>query len=494
MKQVKTLTVVGSGTAGLIAALILKTRTNIKIKIIHSSNEEIIGVGEGSTEHFLDFMLFLGIKPSEIIKECGATLKKGLMFQDWIKDTKYLQSPINPFAHQYGQYFPAYAREISLNSNNLYPISIDKNLVEKESIDIDLYSPVNQYHFDTFKLNEFLKKIAIKNNIEIIDDKIIDIKLDNNGYIDNIIGQNQKYQSDFYIDATGFKRVLMSQLGAKWISSNKYLKLNSAITFPTKDEDNYNYWTLAKAMSAGWRFKIPVWGRHGNGYIYDNNFINAEEAKLEVEKELGHEVEIGKTFTFDPGALENVWIKNCVAIGLSGSFFEPIEASSIGLSIQQSFLLMHRIQNYDDKIIKSYNNSFSAIINNIRDFIVLHYLTKRNDTDFWKNILNTEIPESLKHNLEKWKTKMPISEDFEIYPSTYLLFREPNFILVLAGLGLFDKKSILKEYNALPDNLKKYSENLIKEQLDSDKKTEKINHKELLAIIRNSNKEKNERA
>jgi hypothetical protein len=89
---------------------------------------------------------------------------------------------------------------------------------------------------------------------------------------------------------------------------------------------------------------------------------------------------------------------------------------------------------------------------------------------------------------------MPISEDFEIYPSTYLLFREPNFILVLAGLGLFDKKSILKEYNTLPDNLKKYSESLIKEQIDYDKKTEKINHKKLLAIIRNSNKEKNERA
>jgi hypothetical protein len=94
------------------------------------------------------------------------------------------------------------------------------------------------------------------------------------GNIDKLIGTNLTYKSDFYIDATGFNRILMTKLNVKWKSFNKYLKLNSAITFPTADENNYNYWTLAKAMNSGWRFKIPTWGRHGNGYIYDNNFIN----------------------------------------------------------------------------------------------------------------------------------------------------------------------------------------------------------------------------
>ena len=488
MKNVKSISVVGAGTAGLIAALILKERSSLKVNLIYSSNIEIIGVGEGSTEHFAIFMDFLGIKPSEIIKECDATFKKGVMFDGWKKNNKYLHSPFFPFSKTFGQYSSVYAKQISENSNYRYSKNIEKNLIVEEILNIDTNKnfSINQYHFNTFKLNEFLKNLAIKKGIEIFDDKIVEVILDNNGYIENLIGEKINYKSDFYIDATGFKRILMNKLDCKWKSFNNYLKLNSAITFQTPDEENYNAWTLAKAMDSGWRFKIPVWGRHGNGYIYDNNFITADKAKLEVEKDLGYEIEIGKTFNFDPGTLEDVWIKNCVAIGLSGSFFEPMEATSIGLSIQQSFLLMHRIANYDEKVIKEYNISFNSIIENIRDFIVLHYLTKRNDTDFWKNILKTKIPESLEYNLEKWKTKLPIHEDFKNI-STYSMFFSSNFILVMAGLDLFDKKEILKEYNFLSNNLKNIDNLEINGQLEIDNTYRTLTHKKMIELIRNSN-------
>jgi tryptophan halogenase len=486
MKQVKSLTVVGGGTAGLISALILKERSNIDVTLVYSSNIGIVGVGEGSTEHFSDFMKFVGIKPSDIIKECDATFKIGVMFDNWLKNQKYLHTVQTPYNTRLGQYSSFYAKQIVDNSNFIYSSFIEKNLIQKNAIDVDTNPPTNQYHFNTFKLNEFLKMLSIKKGIKVFDDDILDVKLDENGFIDFVIGQKRKYKSDFYIDATGFKRILMNKLNVRWKSFNKYLKLNSAITFATEDEDNYNYWTLAKAMSAGWRFKIPTYGRHGNGYIYDNNFISFDNAKLEIEKEIGHEVEIGKTFDFDPGALENVWSKNCVAIGLSGCFFEPLEATSIGLTIQQSFLLMHRIQNYDNNVIKNYNDSFNSIVENIRDFIVLHYLTKRNDTEFWKNILNTEIPESLKYNLEKWKTKIPISEDFK-NSSTYLMFTETNFIVVMAGLKLFNKDAISKEYKFLSNNLKNYTDSLIQNTKNLDTKTETFNHKEVIDIIRTSN-------
>lgn len=485
MKQVKSLTVIGGGTAGLIAALILKQRSSLDVNLIYSSNIGIIGVGEGSTEHFSEFMSFIEIKPSEIIKECDATFKIGVMFDDWIKNKKYIHTVLTPYSKKFGDYSHIYAKEISDGSNYFYPFFINDSMIPQNTINVDLNPPTNQYHFNTFKLNDFLKKIAIKKNIKIFDDEIIDVILDQNGFIDEVIGKKTKYKSDFYIDATGFKRILMNKLNAKWISFNKYLKLNSAITFPTTDENNYNYWTLAKAMNSGWRFKIPTWGRHGNGYIYDNNFITADEAKLEVEKELGYEIEIGKTFSFDPGSLENVWIKNCVAIGLSGSFFEPLEATSIGLTIQQSFLLMHRIQNYDENVIKDYNKSFYSIIENIRDFIFLHYLTKRNDTDFWKNILNLNIPESLQNNLEKWKTKLPIHEDF-INSSSFSMFSESNFIVVLAGLNLFDTKAISKEYDFLSNNLKKYSANLIEDIKILNSKEYLLTHKEIIKEIRES--------
>jgi len=485
MKQVKSLTVVGGGTAGLISALILKVRSSLDVELIYSSNIGIVGVGEGSTEHFSDFMNFVGIKPSEIIKECNATFKIGVMFDNWILNKNYLHSIVRPYSTTLDQYSNVYAKKIIDDSSFLYPKSIFHNLVlEKSVFDIDNNPPVNQYHFDTFKLNDFLIKIAKDKGIKIIEDDIVDIILDDDGSIDKVIGQKNTYKSDFYIDATGFKRILMNKLNVKWISFSKYLKLNSAITFPTLDESNYNYWTLAKAMDAGWRFKIPVWGRHGNGYIYDKNFITPEEAKLEIEKDLGYEIEIKKSFSFDPGALENVWTKNCVAIGLSGSFFEPLEATSIGLTIQQSFLLMHRIQNYDQKVIEEYNKSFLSIINNIRDFIFLHYMGKRKNTDFWKNILKVEVPDSLSYNLEKWKTKIPISEDFK-NESSFIMFGPQNFILIMSALNLFNKKAISKEYNFISNNLKNFTNNLIKDIQKNEEIDRVITHKQALEIIRN---------
>jgi len=486
MKQVKSLTVVGGGTAGLISALILKERSGIDVNLIYSSNIGIVGVGEGSTEHFSEFMSFVGIKPSEIIKECDATFKIGVMFDNWIKDYKYLHTVGNSFSQKFGQYHGLYAKEIADGSNYLYTNNIEKNIIQTSSVNVDIDPPTNQYNFNTFKLNEFLKKLSINKGINVIDDDIVDVELDKNGYIYQIIGKKQNYQSDFYIDATGFKRLLMSKLDVKWTSFKKYLKLDSAITFPTGDEDNYNYWTLAKAMDSGWRFKIPTWGRHGNGYIYDSNFITADNAKKEIEKEFGHDIEIGKSFSFDPGALENVWTKNCVAIGLSACFFEPLEATSIGLSIQQSFLLMHRIANYDEKVINEYNNSFDSMTKNIRDFIVLHYLTKRTDTDFWKNILETEIPESLKYNLEKWQNKIPIKEDFK-NDSEYCLFGAANFIVVMAKLNLFNKDAITKEYNFLNNGLRNFSVNTINQISYSENIQKYINHKKMIEIIREIN-------
>jgi hypothetical protein len=485
MKNVKSLTVVGGGTAGLISALILKERGNLDVSLVYSSNIGIVGVGEGSTEHFKSFIDFVGISASEIVKECDATFKIGIMFDDWIKDKQYLHTVLSGYDFKIGQLHAIYAKQISENSN-LYPESIAKNLVSSAAININQTPETNQYHFNTYKLNDFLKRKAVERGIKVFDDDIQQIQLDENGFIDFILGEKLKYKSDFYIDATGFKRILMNKLNVRWKSFNKYLKLNSAITFPTADEDNYNFWTLAKAMNAGWRFKIPVWGRHGNGYIYDDNFITADEAKLEVEKELGHEIEIGKTFKFDPGALETVWNKNCVAMGLSGCFFEPLEATSIGLTIQQSFLLMHKIQNYDEIVIKDYNNSFESITENIRDFIVLHYLTKRNDTEFWKNILNTEIPESLKYNLEKWKTKLPIYEDFA-KDSNYTMFSSHNFIVVMSGLGLFDKDAILQEYNFLSNPVKNQITEVANSVFFQENAKKLLEHKKIIQIIRDIN-------
>jgi flavin-dependent dehydrogenase len=482
MKQVNTITVVGGGTAGLITAIILKKRLNLNINLIYSKNIGIVGVGEGSTEHFRDFMEFVGIDQYELIKECDATYKCGIMFEGWgSKD--YLHSVNEPFNQKYSQYNFVYAKQIAENSNYLnYKMYWDSELNSWFLNRRDEF-PSNQFHFNTHKLNNFLTKIAEGLGICVHEDDISEVNLNETGEISSVRGSKQDYKSDFYIDATGFKRVLMSKLGAKWQSYSKYLKMNSAITFQTEDEQNYNYWTLSKAMDSGWLFRIPVWGRYGNGYIFDNNFLTPDQAKAEVEKLFGKTIEIGKSFNFDPGALDRVWIKNCCAVGLSSSFVEPLEATSIGTSIQQAFLLMHRILNYDNATIDNYNKSFNEIMGNIRDFICLHYVTDKQDTEFWKYIKTVEVPDSLKDLLSNWKYRLPIKEDFSNI-TDYRLFDADNFTLVLDGLNLINRGAIKSEYLSHQKSVQDLADSIINDRLNFENSIEKISHKHLIEKIR----------
>jgi tryptophan halogenase len=473
--------VVGGGTAGLVSALILKRKLDIQVDLVHSPNIGIIGVGEGSTEHFSNFMEFMGIDSDTIIKRCGATFKSGIMFEGW-SEKPYLHSITQEFTPKVGQYFPVIAEAIIQN------VEITSKHTWKNNINEIFTNPTPrppffQYHFDTFKLNEFLTELAKEMHINIYEDDIKDIILKSNGDIDYIVGEKQNYDYNFYIDSTGFKRILMNKLGAEWVSFGKYLKMKAAITFPSPAEDEYNLWTLAKAMDYGWMFRLPVQERYGNGYIYDSDYITEDQAKIEVEKYFGREIEIGRTFKFDPGCVDRFWIKNCVAVGLSGSFFEPLEATSIGTTIQQTFLLMHRLINYDDSSINYYNKSMNSVVENIRDFLILHYLTNKNNTKFWEDVSKIEIPESLNNKIKLWKNHLPIHEDF-IGASEYNLFWPENFLFVMNGLNMFNKNSIEKEFYALNESIVKYSKHVLKNIASNDNSMRVIGHKNLISIIK----------
>ena len=481
MRNVKRLLVVGGGTAGLVSAIILKRKLDIDIDVVYSKNIGIIGVGEGSTEHWKEFMDVAGIDQYTLIKECDATFKSGIMFENW-GDKTYFHNVIEPFSKTSGQYQCVYGKQISengpVNARGVWNSEISDWFVNKP----DEYHAF-QFHFNTNKLNDFLLRLAESFGINLIEDDISDVVLDDDGYIKNLIGTKQQYPYYYYIDRTCFKRLLMNKLGAKWQSYGKYLKMKSAITFQTGDEDNYNYWTLARAMDYGWLFKIPVWGRHGNGYIFDSDYITAEQAQAEVEQLLGKKIEVGRQFKFDPGALDRPWIKNCCAIGLSGSFVEPLEATSIGTSIQQSFLLVHRLVNYTDQSVEQYNKSVNDIMENIRDFIILHYITNKTNTQFWKDVANTELPESLYTKLMQWKHRLPIREDFSGL-SDYILFKASNFIVVMEGLDLFDRESIRKEFESHHQLARVYADQAIEKYHEYENSVVPVKHKKFIQIIR----------
>lgn len=485
IKTPTSIAVVGGGTAGFVSALILKKKfPSLKISIIRSTKIGIIGVGEGSTEHWKTFLNFLEIDHKEIIRECDATLKCGIMFSNWT-DQDYLHSIQVEYNQKFDQYSHVYANLIG-KGNNSQALSTGlcwKNQVNRWFIDNPDQSPTAQFHFNTGRLNSWLTNLAGKYEIEIYDDEILDFEITEDGDIGTLYGNKQKYSYDFYIDSTGFKKLLISKLGAKWQSYSKYLKMKSAIVFPTGDEENYNMYTLAKAMDYGWMFRIPVWGRYGNGYIYDSNYIDENQAKLEAEKYLGYEVQVAKKIDFDPGALDRVWINNCVAIGLAASFVEPLEASSIGTSIQQSFLLMYRLINYDQKVIDSYNKDCNSILENIRDFVALHYYTNKDSSKFWKDLKSNPVPDKLQERLELWKHRLPVSEDFNS-DSRYILFSEDHHIMVLHGIDHFNNESIRKEFEMQDITLKIESDKIISKNKLQHDTVARMSHKEFIRYFR----------
>jgi tryptophan halogenase len=225
-----------------------------------------------------------------------------------------------------------------------------------------------------------------------------------------------------------------------------------------------------------------VYGRWGNGYVFNNNYINKDQAKREVEKKLGYEIEIARNIQFDPGKLDKSWIGNCCAIGLSSNFVEPLEATSIGTAIAQAFLLKDYIFNYKQEDVNDYNHKLNLIMENVRDFIALHYMIDKEDTPFWKDNKNNPMPDTLIYNLKKWKDKLPKTEDFK--STEYLLFKEQNFTSVLHGLGFYKgNENIDKEFDSFPKDLRDRIKEILNQYDIGFDATPKVPHKKFLKSL-----------
>ena len=187
--------------------------------------------------------------------------------------------------------------------------------------------------------------ICKERGIGIIDDNLIQIKYHRNGNISCVISDTNKYYADFFIDCSGFKRFLTKDI--PWVSYRDYLPLNAAIAFSTDEMEDYNTYTKSTRRKFGWSWTIPTQNRTGNGYVFSDKFVEEEKVYEEMEDVYNHKLQNVKSFKFDPGRLESAWNKNCYAVGLSQSFVEPLEATSIGSVVQQMFCFIHYLPSYD---------------------------------------------------------------------------------------------------------------------------------------------------
>lgn len=445
MKQKSKIIIVGGGTAGLVSALLIKRRfQNVNIEIVKSQKIGIIGVGEGSTENFTDFVRSCNLNENELINRSDATIKGGILFLNWYKDMYFYNVDKRFTDIKIGQYNGGYSYNYAYDLPHFDTTTryLAQNLINPNV-------KVNQYHFNTFKLNEYLIEVCKNRNIKITDDEIVDVSVDDDG-ISKLKGEKDEYVADFYIDSTGFKKILISKLGAKWQSYGKYLKMNQAIAFPTEDTDAYNTYSLARAMKYGWMWRTPTNGRWGNGYIFNNTYIDSKQAQEEIEGVFGRPVNIFKDIKFDPGSLDKVWIKNCLAIGLSANFLEPLHATSIGSVISQVMLFTYYYFNYNQKTIDNFNDKANKNMIMMRDFICLHYNVKKYDSQFWIDLHNIELPDTLKDKLNIWQDRFPIADDFS--DNDYSLFYDQHWSNVLSAMEIPNRDTIRQELESMNKN------------------------------------------
>ncbi len=459
--------IVGGGTAGWLAATILANQNALykedkkkllDVTVIESSKIPIIGAGEGSTGLFTEFVTsrFSALKRTELdfFKNSKVLPKYGIKFKNWAgKDTQFL-SPIQPSQtaeYSYDSDFLSCALEGDYADASLSGFLMNRNLSDFH-IDNKRNMKVHGYHFDAHQVGTYFKSVCLENGIKHIDAKVKDININSlTGECESITIEESSdpIYADLWIDCTGFSRLLISKMGAKWISYSEELPTNTAMPYIHQYKQRYEakLETLAWAQNNGWMWQIPTQERYGCGYVYCDGFVSEDQALRELELETNRKITPIRTLKFDAGRVDRFWIKNVVAIGLSSSFLEPLQATSIHSTLVQfdalfsNYIYDSKEATFLEQNIKNYNKFVSYLIDDFKDLIRIHYANGRNDTDFWKFCNNElKMSDKVKEVIEMCKYKSPSNYDFGSY---YGVSGWGVWCWTLAGLNILPKQSMM---------------------------------------------------
>jgi tryptophan halogenase len=400
--------IIGGGTAGWLTAIFAKKYCkNSNVKLIESTEIGILGAGEGSTPNLVNFLSELEIDEKDLLEKVNGTKKLGIHFHNW-SNIEY------SYVHGFG---------------------------DRSEEDESVYA----YHFDARLLANYLKEIAIIRGVEYIDGKIKNIEQNEKGDISNIkLENNINYDTNFVFDCSGFYRLTPKLFKLKWKTYTNELMVNTAIPFFLKRNDiTVNTRTNAIAMDYGWVWQIPLKNRWGCGYIFDKKLISEDTAKTEIINKFGNDIQINKTIDFQPGTYEKTLINNCLIVGLSSGFLEPLEATSIMTIVVQ----LKTFKKYLNNTLTE--NEFNKSINNIQrqNMIVIrhHYNCSKNDTTFWKKYKEKKLPKELEKivsnkNLMSIKNNTELKKALNVPKSTKLQFPIESYELI--NNGNFPKQNI----------------------------------------------------
>jgi tryptophan halogenase len=452
-KRFRKILIVGGGTAGWMTAAafgrVLKN-AGYEFELVESDEIGTVGVGEATIPPIVDYNRSMGIDEVEFIRATQASFKLAIEFVDW---TRLGHSYIHPFG-SYGvpmqnvyfhHFWLRHRAQGGTMSHDLFNSSTmgarAGRFARPMPTDRSPLPPLAYaYHFDAGLYAAYLRKLAEADGVRRIEGKIMDVKLrGEDGWIESVkLTDGRVIEADFFIDCSGFRGLLIEQaLHAGYEDWSEWLPCDRALAVPCERLPATTPYTRSTAREAGWQWRIPLQHRIGNGYVYCSQFISDDEAaSLLLSRLDGAARATPRPLRFVAGRRKECWKNNCVAIGLSSGFLEPLESTSIHLiqtAIAKLLFLLPR-DHIDPAVIDKYNAMLKVELEEIRDFLVLHYTaTERNDTPFWRHCQNIRKPDSLKQKWEMYQHSAVL-----VAPPGEL-FRESSWFAVFTGQNVIPK-------------------------------------------------------
>lgn len=449
MNNIQQVVIVGGGTAGWMTAAALSKIVGSFTKIILIESEQIgtVGVGEATIPSIRLFNKLLGLDENEFLRKTKGSIKLGIEFSNWGQQG-------DAYLHAFGnlgldlgmaKFYQYWFRQRQADDvSSLWDYSFNAQAAKlnrfepKDGIEgTPLGGLTYAYHFDAGLYAAYLREISERQGVKRIEARVDSVQQQaQSGHIKSVtLDDGKQVSGDLFIDCSGFRGLLIEQtLGAGFDDWSHYLPCDRAIAVPCESADELLPYTKSIAHQAGWQWRIPLQHRIGNGHVFCSDFISNEDAERILLDNLdGKATADPKLIKFTTGMRKKAWVKNCVAIGLSGGFMEPLESTSIHL-IQSGIsrlLTLFPDQDFSQYDINEFNKQTEFEFERIRDFLILHYkATRRTDSEFWRHCAEMSIPDSLAERIALFKSHGRLFRDNDE------LFTDVGWVQVLVGQGI----------------------------------------------------------
>jgi tryptophan halogenase len=463
---IRRIVIAGGGTAGWMTATALShafSRSPLEITLVESEEIGAIGVGEATIPALHYFNSTFGIDQRDFIRESKGTFKLGIEFVDWGDIGRRYIHPFMPYGRDlsnvfFHQLWLKHARTQAARGTTLR--IDDYNLCCVAALASRFKHPVSgepglggflryAFHFDASLYAKYLRRLSEAKGVQRIEGKIASAEQNSDtGHIESLIlDDGRRIEGDLFVDCTGQRALLIGKMpGSVFEDWKAWLPCDSAVAVPSEHSAPPVPYTRSSADAAGWRWRIPLQHRMGNGYVYSSAHIDHDAAEQRLLASLeGAPLASARRIPFRTGRRKKFWVGNCVAVGLAAGFLEPLESTSIHL-IQTAVLKLLALfpdLTFDAADIDAFNRHTSGEYERIRDFLILHYkVTQRTDTPFWRYCSEMAIPDAVSETMELFESsgRMFISADH--------LFTGASWLSVMLGQGVRPRR-----YDPLVDTI-----------------------------------------